>query len=151
MNDRQTVFVAEYLKDFNATRAAKAAGYSAKTARAIGSRLLTDVDIQEAIKAEIAGLQAELNQATGEAKAKLQVKVIEAKAKLQAMQNTVQAGIEVSERETEVKIKSLREQAARAQGEQKARLESRIAPDLLPTMDEGGFILDYWMPAGTSR
>lgn len=50
MNNKQTVFVSEYLKDFNATRAAKAAGYSEKTAKAIGAENLTKPDIQEAIK-----------------------------------------------------------------------------------------------------
>jgi phage terminase small subunit len=42
-------FVCEYLVDQNATRAAIRAGYSRKTARAIGSRLLTKVDIRRAI------------------------------------------------------------------------------------------------------
>lgn len=44
--DRRTRFVAEYLIDQNATQAAIRAGYSPKTARAQGSRLLTDADIQ---------------------------------------------------------------------------------------------------------
>jgi phage terminase small subunit len=43
-------FVAEYLKDFNATQAAIRAGYSRKTARAQAHRLLTKVDVQEAVK-----------------------------------------------------------------------------------------------------
>lgn len=42
-------FVAEYLKDFNATQAAVRAGYSAKTAKQQGSRLLTNVDVAAAI------------------------------------------------------------------------------------------------------
>jgi phage terminase small subunit len=42
-------FVDEYLCDLNATQAAIRAGYSKKTAKQIGSRLLTYVDIQEAI------------------------------------------------------------------------------------------------------
>ena len=45
LNARQTRFVAEYLTDFNATRSAIAAGYSPRTARSQGSRLLTHVDI----------------------------------------------------------------------------------------------------------
>ncbi len=44
-------FVKEYLIDLNATRAAEAAGYSVKTARAQGSRLLTNADIQAAVTA----------------------------------------------------------------------------------------------------
>ncbi len=50
LNDNQLRFCEEYLVDFNATRAAKAAGYSEKTARTIGSKLLTHVDIQSKIK-----------------------------------------------------------------------------------------------------
>lgn len=51
MNDKQQRFVAEYLIDLNATQAAIRAGYSAKTAKQIGSRLLTVVDVQAAIEA----------------------------------------------------------------------------------------------------
>lgn len=50
LNDKQTAFVEEYLKCFNATQAALSAGYSAKTARAQGARLLTNVDIAQAVK-----------------------------------------------------------------------------------------------------
>ena len=49
MNAKRALFVAEYLIDLNATRAAIRAGYSAKTARTIGSQLLTNVDIQAAV------------------------------------------------------------------------------------------------------
>lgn len=51
MTDKHARFVAEYLKDFNATQAAVRAGYSAKTAKQQGSRLLTNVDIAAAIAA----------------------------------------------------------------------------------------------------
>lgn len=50
MNERQKVFVEEYMKDMNATQAAIRAGYSEKTARSQGQRLLTKVDIQNAIR-----------------------------------------------------------------------------------------------------
>jgi phage terminase small subunit len=43
------LFVAEYLIDLNATRAAKSAGYSAKTAKEQGYRLLTNVHVSAAI------------------------------------------------------------------------------------------------------
>lgn len=42
-------FVAEYLIDRSATQAAIRAGYSKKTARQIGSKLLTKVDIQQLV------------------------------------------------------------------------------------------------------
>lgn len=47
---KQARFVAEYLVDLNATQAAIRAGYSAKTAKAQGARLLTNVDVQAAIQ-----------------------------------------------------------------------------------------------------
>ncbi len=47
---RQSRFVDEYLKDLNATQAAIRAGYSEKTARAQGQRLLTNVDIEAAVQ-----------------------------------------------------------------------------------------------------
>lgn len=50
MNTRQSIFVSEYLISLNATGAAIEAGYSQKTARSIGQRLLTNVDIKEKIQ-----------------------------------------------------------------------------------------------------
>ena len=47
---RKEMFCLEYIIDFNATRAARDSGYSKKTAKQIGSRLLTNVDIQTRIK-----------------------------------------------------------------------------------------------------
>ena len=44
-------FAEEFIKDFNATEAAIRAGYSKKTARQQGSRLLSNVDIQSYITA----------------------------------------------------------------------------------------------------
>lgn len=51
LNPKQQKFVQEYQKDLNATQAAIRAGYSKKTARQIGGRLLTNVDIGAAVKA----------------------------------------------------------------------------------------------------
>lgn len=50
----QEVFAREYLYDLNATQAAIRAGYSFKTARAIGSENLTKPDIQEVIQINMA-------------------------------------------------------------------------------------------------
>jgi len=47
---KQARFVAEYLIDLNATRAATRAGYSARTAYSAGQRLLKDVDVAAAIQ-----------------------------------------------------------------------------------------------------
>ena len=80
-----------------------------------------------ALNADLAELEAERDQATGEARAKLQAKVDAAKAKLQAKQEEIQARIEASQKEAEAKIKSLQEQAAKESGERKAKREARIA------------------------
>lgn len=50
---KQQIFVIEYLNCWNASEAARRAGYSEKTARSQGERLLTNADIAEAIEAEI--------------------------------------------------------------------------------------------------
>lgn len=50
LNPRQERFVAEYLVDLNATQAAIRAGYSPKTAKEQGARLLTNVHIQQAVQ-----------------------------------------------------------------------------------------------------
>lgn len=50
LTDKQEVFCKEYIIDFNATRAAKLAGYSDKTACKTGSENLQKPDIQQRIK-----------------------------------------------------------------------------------------------------
>lgn len=50
LNPKMKIFCAEYLIDLNATKAAERAKYSKKTARSIGQRLLTNVDIQKEIQ-----------------------------------------------------------------------------------------------------
>lgn len=49
LTPKQQRFVAEYRVDLNATRAAKRAGYSAKTAMQQGARLLSNVEIARAV------------------------------------------------------------------------------------------------------
>ena len=51
MTERQQRFVLEYVKDANATQAAKRAGFSAKTARQAGTRMLSLVAVCDAVKA----------------------------------------------------------------------------------------------------
>lgn len=43
-------FIEEYLVDFNATKAAIRAGYSKRSARQVGSRLLTNDDIRKTVE-----------------------------------------------------------------------------------------------------
>lgn len=54
LSDQQLQFIEEYLTSWNATKAAKKAGYSSKTARQQGSRLLSNVDIRTAIDERLA-------------------------------------------------------------------------------------------------
>lgn len=62
LNPKQQRFVAEYLRDSNATQAAIRAGYTAKNADVVGPRLLGKVGIREAIAAanKKAGITPEL-------------------------------------------------------------------------------------------
>lgn len=48
--DKQLLFIAEYVKDFNKTRAAIAAGYSERSARDIGHENLTKPNIAEEVQ-----------------------------------------------------------------------------------------------------
>ena len=88
----------------------------------VDAQIERDVD---ALNVELAELEAEYDQASGEAKARLQAKIDATKAKLQAMLDGIQANIEASKQKTEAKTKSLQEQAAKVHGERKARLEKR--------------------------
>ena len=55
MTDKQKAFVAAYLSNgLNATQAAIQVGYSKKTARQIGARLLSNVDIRKTIDEKLA-------------------------------------------------------------------------------------------------
>lgn len=53
MTPKQEAFVREYLVDLNATQAAIRCGYSAKTAKQQGNRLLTNADVQRAVQAQM--------------------------------------------------------------------------------------------------
>ena len=59
MTDRQRKFCDEYLIDCNATQAAIRAGYSPKTAKSMGNRLLTYVYIRTYIDEQLAALHDE--------------------------------------------------------------------------------------------
>ena len=54
LSNKQSVFIDEYLVDFNASRAARDAGYSEKTARVKGSQLLAKVNIQAELQKRLA-------------------------------------------------------------------------------------------------
>ena len=63
LTNRKRVFINEYLTCWNATEAAKRAGYSERTARAQGSRLLTDVDVLPEIEKALAEKQMTADEA----------------------------------------------------------------------------------------
>lgn len=50
MREKHKLFAEEYIRTLNITQSAKNAGYSEKTAHAIGFKLLKNADIQEYIK-----------------------------------------------------------------------------------------------------
>lgn len=66
LNQRQLTFCEEYIKTNNATKAAIAAGYSERTARSQGQRLLTFVDISAYIKDRLDEINAEQIASTDE-------------------------------------------------------------------------------------
>jgi uncharacterized membrane protein len=80
-----------------------------------------------ALKAEVAGLKAEYQRASGAARAKLQTRIDAAKAKLLTIQERAKAASDAAEKETAAKVKYLQEHVAKAQGEAKTKLEARIA------------------------
>lgn len=59
MTAKQKRFCEEYLVDCNATQAAIRTGYSKKTARAVGQRLLTNVDIKKYIDEQLKQIKNE--------------------------------------------------------------------------------------------
>ncbi len=60
MTEKQRLFVAEYLVDRNATKAAIRAGYSPRTAYSIGSENLTKPEIKKAIQDKLDHIEDEL-------------------------------------------------------------------------------------------
>ena len=61
VRQRRTRFIKEYLIDQNATRAAKEAGFSEKTAYSQGQRLLKNVEVRAEIESENAKVNARLD------------------------------------------------------------------------------------------
>ena len=62
LTNKQQIFIAEYLKDFNATRAAKSAGYSKKTAAFIGAENLKKPYLAALIEEEKASRMMSANE-----------------------------------------------------------------------------------------
>jgi hypothetical protein len=62
MRNKQKVFVEAYLRSWNATEAAKAAGYSPKNARAMGNKNHTKPDIQALIQERLSTMQMDTDE-----------------------------------------------------------------------------------------
>lgn len=60
LTPKMELFCVEFLRDRNATRAAKAAGYSARTARQQGARLLSNVAVRARVDAHTAAIRTEV-------------------------------------------------------------------------------------------
>jgi uncharacterized membrane protein len=80
-----------------------------------------------AMEADIAAMEAEYQQASGEARAKLQAKLDAARAKLNETREDAQARAEATQREAEAKLATLRAQADSASAERKQQLDQRAA------------------------
>lgn len=65
LTPKQEMFCREYLVDLNATQAAIRAGYSVRTAKSQGQRLLTKVDVSERLKV-LQGKRAEKVEVTAD-------------------------------------------------------------------------------------
>ena len=79
------------------------------------------------LKSEIADLKAEHAQTRAENKAKLQGKLDRLNAKLQKKLEEARARSAQIKSETDAKVQALQKQAAKAQGDAKARIEARMA------------------------
>jgi uncharacterized membrane protein len=78
------------------------------------------------LRAEIAALKIEHARARAERKAKLQAQIDELNARLEKKVEEQRAWSEQRRRETEAKLKALQEKAAKAQGDAKAAINTRI-------------------------
>ena len=63
MNKKQALFVDYYLQSFNASDAARKAGYSEKTAYSIGHELLRKPEVSEAIQARLSDVHMSADEA----------------------------------------------------------------------------------------
>lgn len=65
VEEKEQLFVAEYLKDFNACQAAIRAGYSEKRGRQTGHDLLQKPHIQQAISGAVSRMVTKIERRTG--------------------------------------------------------------------------------------
>jgi uncharacterized membrane protein len=83
-----------------------------------------DVDVMEAV---LADLRAEYDQASGEARARLQARIESSEAELRQARDRARVQAEATEREAEAKVTSLKEQAAASRADVKQKLDKRAS------------------------
>jgi uncharacterized membrane protein len=81
----------------------------------------------EISKADLEQLRAELREASGEARAKVEAAIENQRQKVEALVGRVDAAIDQQKAETEAKLATLRAQWDNARGQQKERINARIA------------------------
>lgn len=104
---------------------------------ALGGRVFrrNRVDVEDAMfakeidayEAEMDELEAELEKASAQTKARIQAKIQDTKRKLQSKRDGLKARIEAVKREDDARIESLQKQIATARDEQKERLQKRLS------------------------
>jgi chromosome segregation ATPase len=107
-----------------------AGGIVFRRARANVAEAQFDQDIS-AFKSEITELDAEVQHARGEAKAQLQAKATTAKAGLDRTVQRAKNRVEELKGEADTKVKSIKEQMAKANGE--VKLEDRVEQVIMDT------------------
>lgn len=110
-------------------------------------RDVLDAQIQRditALDAEVDELNAELKDATGQAKAKLQAKIDAARQRLESLRIRAKGRAQSLKQETDAKVQWLKDRATKAHGEIKAQWEGR-ADELMADYDErSGKLSQAW-------
>jgi uncharacterized membrane protein len=108
--------------------------------------------VASASRAELAELQAEYRQATEDRKAEMSARIDEALARMRSGAAQAKENRDRLRQETEAKIKALEEQRARAQADDKAKYEQRIAKlraDYDRSADDLTQAAELWLDAAT--
>jgi uncharacterized membrane protein len=125
------------------TRMEAAGGVVFRRARGEVVDAMVERDVK-AMQAELIELQAEYDQATGEAKAKLQARMDATKAELKAAQERVNAWTEKMDKDVEAKLNALEEQQAKANAERQEQIQKRIAAVKADHKARSGKLSEAW-------
>lgn len=134
--EKYDLFVAAYLLTFNATQSAIEAGYSEKTAKQQGSRLLTNVYVKEKLELELKRLRERMAEEGSRAFARLLNMLIDVDVKLrrhdEAMHSMEQAHIGIYEINEKLlpyqeRLNSLEKQYRKVNGNKDRELKQDLA------------------------